>query len=155
MKEETACAHMRTFRHRIDRTYARGNESCSICRCDFESDERLAALKCAHIFHQECLMRWIAVKAKCPACLMDLRKPAREVPYLKTNVRASSLPSPPPPAVRLAAKRSSERTRIRRNAEAAGFSIEDLPYEGDVRRAMVAGDREAVRVLLKIRDRGA
>ena len=47
--------------------------TCSICLLDFESGQRVTALKCdhRHIFHSACLRQSLEFKLKCPIC----RKP--------------------------------------------------------------------------------
>ena len=41
---------------------------CTICYCEFEKDEKLIELKCKHIYHEECIVKWVENTAKCPVC---------------------------------------------------------------------------------------
>ncbi|XP_022147486.1 E3 ubiquitin-protein ligase RHA1B-like [Momordica charantia] len=45
-------------------------ESCAVCLCEFEDEEEVRCLKnCKHIFHKECLDRWmIRDQRSCPLC---------------------------------------------------------------------------------------
>ncbi|CAF1350599.1 unnamed protein product [Adineta steineri] len=41
---------------------------CAICRANFEADEPLKKLECAHLFHSECVDTWLSVTGICPIC---------------------------------------------------------------------------------------
>lgn len=43
--------------------------NCTICTEDFQLDERLSILECSHIFHADCLKRWLdCYRNNCPLC---------------------------------------------------------------------------------------
>merc|ERR1719201_129780 len=50
-------------------------ESCAICLADFTFGERLRALPCdgAHVFHGQCLKRWLKANPTCPCCRESVR----------------------------------------------------------------------------------
>lgn len=53
---------------RRDRT---GDEDaiCSICMTEYESEDLLMRmLTCSHLFHEECAVNWLGVRATCPIC---------------------------------------------------------------------------------------
>jgi hypothetical protein len=50
---------------------------CSICLCEYETNERLYELPCTHVFHQECIDSWTSNHTKCPLCNMEL-EPTQE-----------------------------------------------------------------------------
>ena len=39
---------------------------CMICLEDMKTD--IAVLSCGHIFHYDCLSKWVAKQATCPLC---------------------------------------------------------------------------------------
>lgn len=42
---------------------------CAVCLSEFEEDEEIRKLKCKHIFHKDCLDRWLQhCSATCPLC---------------------------------------------------------------------------------------
>ena len=41
---------------------------CTICYCEFEEDEKLVELRCKHVYHEECITKWVERNAKCPVC---------------------------------------------------------------------------------------
>lgn len=54
---------------------------CSIC---LENDEKnFVALKCGHIFHFNCVVRWNCVSKNCPNCRIDLH--VNTILYCKFN----------------------------------------------------------------------
>jgi hypothetical protein len=60
------------------------DEICVICRGQM-TKETARKLPCGHIYHIECLNRWIGEKPTCPLCLEDIfgaleQVPAREIP---------------------------------------------------------------------------
>ena len=46
-------------------------EPCCICIEPMTAGQRLVALECAHLFHHECIRRWLGVQAACPLCKRD------------------------------------------------------------------------------------
>jgi hypothetical protein len=51
-------------------------ERCTVCLVDFESDDEVRQMNCNHIFHTECIDRWLMYNKKCPVCRLELDKPA-------------------------------------------------------------------------------
>lgn len=49
-------------------------ERCTVCLSDFETGDELRALNCAHLFHTECIDRWLQYNKKCPVCRVDMDK---------------------------------------------------------------------------------
>ena len=39
-------------------------ETCCICVEEFQKDSQVYKTSCGHVFHHECLQKWIQVKAK-------------------------------------------------------------------------------------------
>lgn len=58
---------------KFDETKDGDDATCSICFCDFREDPNLpiCELNCSnkHIFHVECLKKWVVKNNKCPLCL--------------------------------------------------------------------------------------
>jgi len=47
--------------------------SCSVCMCDFEPDESVKVLPCKHLFHKECIAKWLSeCNTSCPNCGVDV-----------------------------------------------------------------------------------
>ena len=49
---------------------------CGICFEDFVQGKDISELSCSgrHIFHTECLLRWVKVKTICPLCKEDIKE---------------------------------------------------------------------------------
>jgi len=44
-------------------------ESCSVCLLTFQSDDNLAMLACEHVFHRQCISKWLLERCRfCPLC---------------------------------------------------------------------------------------
>ncbi|CAN0878302.1 E3 ubiquitin-protein ligase At4g11680 [Linum grandiflorum] len=45
---------------------------CCICLNEYEDDEELRELPCAHVFHVECVDKWLKINASCPLCKSEI-----------------------------------------------------------------------------------
>jgi RING-finger-containing ubiquitin ligase len=55
--------------------YKFSQESCAICLDDFKEGEDLQQIsECGHIFHLNCLTKWIQAHKNCPYCRLKLIK---------------------------------------------------------------------------------
>lgn len=49
---------------------------CAVCLCKIEEDDEMRELRCNHLFHMECLDRWVGVSygfsSTCPICRTSL-----------------------------------------------------------------------------------
>ncbi|XP_052200191.1 uncharacterized protein LOC127806746 [Diospyros lotus] len=42
---------------------------CPVCLCKIDAGEEIRELRCAHLFHRDCLDRWVGYKHRtCPLC---------------------------------------------------------------------------------------
>ncbi|PQP94434.1 E3 ubiquitin ligase BIG BROTHER-related [Prunus yedoensis var. nudiflora] len=48
------------------------NESCVICRLDYEAGENLTILSCKHSYHSECINNWLTINKVCPVCSAEV-----------------------------------------------------------------------------------
>ncbi|XP_027363046.1 E3 ubiquitin ligase BIG BROTHER-related [Abrus precatorius] len=48
------------------------NDSCVICRVDYEDDESLTVLSCKHLYHPECINNWLKINKICPVCSTEV-----------------------------------------------------------------------------------
>lgn len=63
----------------------KGPLECSVCLSMFEKEEMLRLLPiCEHVFHVQCVDRWLAAHTTCPICRADL------VPRLSESATAES-----------------------------------------------------------------
>lgn len=49
-----------------------GDEECAICLSDFEDGDELRHLYCNHLFHRNCVDRWLVKNAFCPKCKRNI-----------------------------------------------------------------------------------
>jgi hypothetical protein len=48
------------------------NKNCVICFEDFKTGDRSKLLECGHIFHADCLNKWLLEKSTCPLCMTSI-----------------------------------------------------------------------------------
>ena len=48
--------------------------NCIICLEDFKSGEKATLLPCVHLFHKNCINRWLTTKDFCPICKFELTR---------------------------------------------------------------------------------
>ncbi|XP_030547581.1 E3 ubiquitin ligase BIG BROTHER-related isoform X1 [Rhodamnia argentea] len=48
------------------------NDSCVICRLDYEDGEMLTVLSCKHSYHSECINNWLQINRVCPVCSAEV-----------------------------------------------------------------------------------
>ncbi|KAL2453961.1 E3 ubiquitin ligase BIG BROTHER [Abeliophyllum distichum] len=51
----------------------RKKEECVICFAEYRNGTRLTTLPCTHIYHSECIVRWLKLNKKCPVCQKEVR----------------------------------------------------------------------------------
>lgn len=50
--------------------------TCSVCMMKLEKTQEVSELKCKHVFHKECIMKWLKeYNYKCPVCRAECGKP--------------------------------------------------------------------------------
>ncbi|KAB2618921.1 E3 ubiquitin ligase BIG BROTHER-related [Pyrus ussuriensis x Pyrus communis] len=54
------------------------NESCVICRLDYEDGENLTLLSCKHSYHSECINNWLKINKVCPVCSAEVSTSANK-----------------------------------------------------------------------------
>ncbi|KAK0425137.1 hypothetical protein QR680_009053 [Steinernema hermaphroditum] len=47
-------------------------ERCTVCLMSFESGEELRSLQCSHLFHVDCIDRWLIYNKTCPVCRLEI-----------------------------------------------------------------------------------
>jgi E3 ubiquitin-protein ligase RHA2 len=59
---------------------------CSVCLCKIEEGDEIRVLRCNHMYHRECMDKWIAFKNNtCPLCRESLG-PKRAITELGAEV---------------------------------------------------------------------
>ncbi|KAE8672728.1 E3 ubiquitin ligase BIG BROTHER-related [Hibiscus syriacus] len=48
------------------------NESCVVCRVDYEDGDSLTVLSCKHSYHRECINNWLKINKVCPICSAEV-----------------------------------------------------------------------------------
>lgn len=45
---------------------------CCICIANYENDDELRELPCSHLFHKDCVDKWLKINALCPLCKREV-----------------------------------------------------------------------------------
>lgn len=51
---------------------ARQYEQCSICFEEYVAQDTVLQLPCEHVFHDQCITRWLKLHGTCPVCRKDM-----------------------------------------------------------------------------------
>ena len=50
----------------------KSGQDCTVCSESFRKGEKIRKLPCKHIFHETCIMPWLATNSTCPNCRLNL-----------------------------------------------------------------------------------
>ena len=58
----------------LDEEHQKQADKCVICYCEFEEDDQISELACddRHIFHTECVQKWLEKDLRCPMCKKEV-----------------------------------------------------------------------------------
>ena len=76
------------FAHRPSYFGEQGHTDCTICQSPYETGEVVRKLPCNHMYHKECLDRWLHDHYTCPHCRGDVRE-------MQPHVCVQHYPDPP------------------------------------------------------------
>ncbi|CAN6274599.1 unnamed protein product [Urochloa humidicola] len=61
---------------------------CAVCRDGVEAGERARRLPCAHLYHDGCILPWLAIRNTCPLCRHEM--PTDDPEYEKWKARRAA-----------------------------------------------------------------
>lgn len=53
-------------------------QACCICLINYEDEDELRELTCSHLFHKDCVDKWLKINATCPLCKCEVGETAQE-----------------------------------------------------------------------------
>ena len=75
----------------LEEVHCCGNEICAICHEDMGDGCTVAKLPCGHLFHKECVTKWlVGGKLRCPLCNSSVVLPSETTFQAEEIVRASA-----------------------------------------------------------------
>ena len=60
---------------------------CSVCKDQFEINQKIKKIPCKHHFHLECIMPWLKERNSCPVCRYELPTDDEDYETLKNQKR--------------------------------------------------------------------
>ncbi|XP_028065242.1 E3 ubiquitin ligase BIG BROTHER-related isoform X2 [Camellia sinensis] len=65
-------ASLPSMNYETQSTQDGNNDSCVICRLDYEDGDTLTVLSCKHLYHSECINNWLRINKVCPVCCTEV-----------------------------------------------------------------------------------
>lgn len=65
-------ASLPSMNYKSQNTEDGANDSCVICRLDYEDGETLTVLSCKHSYHSDCINNWLKINKVCPVCSAEV-----------------------------------------------------------------------------------
>jgi len=62
----------RTLSYKYSKEQITIEEKCTICLSEYEQSDHVRRLPCMHLFHIECVDRWLIQSKRCPICRIDI-----------------------------------------------------------------------------------
>ena len=62
----------RTLSYRYNKEKPALEEKCTICLSEYNANDEVRRLPCMHLFHIDCVDRWLQQNKRCPMCRMDV-----------------------------------------------------------------------------------
>eukprot|EP01065_Artemidia_motanka_P044323 TRINITY_DN6290_c0_g1_i1.p2 TRINITY_DN6290_c0_g1~~TRINITY_DN6290_c0_g1_i1.p2 ORF type:complete len:285 (+),score=93.48 TRINITY_DN6290_c0_g1_i1:70-855(+) len=79
---------------RIPHNAKPGEHTCVVCLEDFEPRRLAKKMPCEHLFHDDCLGRWLESNNNCPMCRFELPKNPRPLPGLLSGAQRPEVRAP-------------------------------------------------------------
>ena len=68
-----------------------GENTCSVCKEDFDIGNKIMDLPCNHYFHEECIMPWLNQHDSCPICRFELKTDDDDYEKMKLQRNGNSI----------------------------------------------------------------
>ncbi|KAJ3692781.1 hypothetical protein LUZ60_011876 [Juncus effusus] len=65
-------ASLPSVKYKAQNSQEENAEQCVVCRVEFEEDESLVMLSCKHMYHNECISKWLEINKACPMCSTEV-----------------------------------------------------------------------------------
>eukprot|EP00922_Rhytidocystis_sp_ex-Travisia-forbesii_P006843 GHVS01009993.1.p1 GENE.GHVS01009993.1~~GHVS01009993.1.p1 ORF type:complete len:686 (+),score=182.42 GHVS01009993.1:294-2351(+) len=82
--------------------------ACGICMDTYNIGDRQRRLECLHVFHSECVDKWLKLKGRCPVCKFDCKQGSLLQPQQSRAPTAAEVAAAPTAAQVVAAATAAE-----------------------------------------------
>jgi hypothetical protein len=62
----------RTLSYKYIKEQISFEEKCTICLCEYDQHDYVRRLPCMHLFHIQCVDKWLTQSKRCPICRIDI-----------------------------------------------------------------------------------
>lgn len=71
-----------------------GATQCQVCLCDLQPHTRVSRLPCQHVFHPDCISKWLTqCNGTCPLCLSSVKSTSLDLPAEESvGLHSASIP---------------------------------------------------------------
>ncbi|GAB4828347.1 hypothetical protein Ancab_035344 [Ancistrocladus abbreviatus] len=70
-----------------ERVVSGEDAACCICLAGYVDDDELRELPCSHLFHAECVDRWLRINASCPLCKFEIGERNEDLPTVTDSTQ--------------------------------------------------------------------
>ena len=86
LKKKKFILNLNEFQYKHIKKYSKNKEKkCSICLVKYQKPDILKEFPCNHIYHKNCILKWIKNSNKCPLCKYDITNDVNNIDLKKYN----------------------------------------------------------------------
>ena len=79
-KKKKLILDLNEFQYKHIKKYSKIKEKkCSICLVKYKKSDLIKELPCNHIFHKNCILKWIEISNVCPICKYDITEDVNKI----------------------------------------------------------------------------
>lgn len=74
---EESLSHLKEFEYI---PHKEESDLCAICHDDFDEKQKISQLPCEHMYHKDCVTKWLKMHNICPMCRAPIQEEGQAVP---------------------------------------------------------------------------
>ena len=86
LKKKKFILNLNEFQYKHIKKYSKNKEKkCSICLIKYQKPDILKEFPCKHIYHKNCILKWLDKSNICPLCKYDIVNDVNKIEIKNTN----------------------------------------------------------------------
>ena len=86
LKKKKFILNLNEFQYKHIKKYSKNKEKkCSICLIKYQKPDILKEFPCKHIYHKNCILKWLDKSNICPLCKYDIINDVNKIEIKNTN----------------------------------------------------------------------